>query len=68
MAREKYFYHGLLRLSKVPDLESVAFPWRICCGLGGGNWDRTFGQLKIFESFVAQKGVKVSIYRREGDQ
>ncbi len=67
-AREKYFYHGLLRLAQVPDLESVAFPWRIGCGAAGGGWDRYLGKITNFAQYVGEKGVKVRIYRREGDE
>ncbi len=67
-AREKYFYHGLLRLAQVPDLESVAFPWRIGCGAAGGDWDRYLGKITNFAQYVGEKGVKVRIYRREGDE
>jgi hypothetical protein len=67
-AREKYFYHGLLRLAEVPDLESVAFPWRIACGAAGGIWERYLGTITNFATYVGEKGVKVRIYRREGDE
>lgn len=67
-AREKYFYHGLLRLSKVPDLESVAFPWRIGCGAAGGDWEHYLEMITNFANYVGEKDVKVRIYRREGDE
>lgn len=66
--REKYFYHCLLRLAQVPDLESVAFPWRVGCGAAGGNWERYLGIITNFANYVAEKDVKVRIYRREGDE
>lgn len=67
-AREKYFYHGLLRLAKVPDLESVAFPWRIACGAAGGDWEHYLEMINNFAKYVDNQGVKVTIYRREGDE
>ncbi len=67
-ARQKYFYHSLLRLAKVDDLESVAFPWRIGCGAAGGNWEHYLGTITNFAQYVDEKGVKVRIYRREGDE
>jgi len=66
--REKYFYHALLRLSQVPDLESVAFPWRIGCGAAGGDWEHYLGTLTNFAQYVGEKGVTVKVYRREGDE
>ena len=67
-AREKYFYRALLRLSKLDDLESIAFPWRIGCGAAGGDWERYLGKITNFAQYVGDKGVKVRIYRREGDE
>ena len=66
--RQKYFYHCLLRLAKVPDLESVAFPWRVGCGAAGGDWERYLGIITNFANYVDGKGVKVRVYRREGDE
>jgi O-acetyl-ADP-ribose deacetylase (regulator of RNase III) len=67
-AREKYFYHGLLRIAKIEMLESIAFPWRIGCGSAGGDWKHYIGMLHNFAQYVGQKGVKVRIYRREVDK
>lgn len=63
VARNNYFYRCLLRIAKIPSLESVAFPWRIGCNLGGGNWEHYLGNLTNFEKHVSGNGVKVSIYR-----
>jgi hypothetical protein len=41
-AREKYFKSGLGDIKRqVPDLKSIAFPKKIGCGIGGGDW-RTY--------------------------
>jgi hypothetical protein len=38
-AREEYFKNGLDDIKRqVPDLESIAFPEKIGCGIGGGHW------------------------------
>jgi hypothetical protein len=38
-AREEYFKNGLKDIKrKLPDLESIAFPEKIGCGIGGGHW------------------------------
>ncbi len=66
--REKYFHQCLLRLAKVPELESVAFPWRIGCGAAGGDWERYLGAITNFAQYVGEQGVEVKIYRREGDE
>ena len=37
--REVYFKNGLKDITRqVPDLESIAFPEKIGCGIGGGHW------------------------------
>jgi O-acetyl-ADP-ribose deacetylase (regulator of RNase III) len=63
VARAKHFYHGLLRLSKVPDLESVAFPFKIGCSLAGGEWDHYHQMISNFAEYVAKQGVKTVIYK-----
>jgi hypothetical protein len=67
-ARQKYFYHCLLRVSKIVDLESVALPWRVGCSLAGGSWEHYLGQINLFANHVDKQGVKVRIYRRSGDE
>lgn len=68
-ARERYFHQSLLRLAKVSNLESIAFPWRIGCGAAGGDWNHYLGTLTQFANYVeAQQGARVVIYRREGDE
>lgn len=68
VAREKYFYHGLLRLAKIEGLESIALPWRVGCGIAGGNWEHYLGTINNFAQYVKEKGVDVRIYRRSGDE
>jgi len=67
--REKYFHRCLLRIAQIPNLESIAFPWRIGCNLGGGAWDHYLGTLTNFAQYIEEKqGAKVVIYRRLGDE
>lgn len=66
--REKYFHQCLLRIARIPDLESIAFPWKIGCGAAGGSWERYLGNLTIFANYVERAGVQVRVYRREGDE
>jgi hypothetical protein len=69
LARENYFYQCLLRIAKLPQLESLAFPWKIGCGAAGGTWEHYLGKLTNFANYVeTTQGAKVSIYRREGDE
>jgi hypothetical protein len=41
----------------------VALPWRLSCGICGGDWTEV---QKIIEETM--KGVNCVIYRREGDE
>jgi len=63
--REKYFHQCLLQIAKISNLESVAFPFFIGCGLGGCDWDKYFGTLVNFSKFVEKQNVKVVIYKLE---
>lgn len=69
LIREKHFHRCLLRIAKIENLDSIAFPWRIGCNLGGGIWEHYLGTLTNFAQYVEEKrGVKVVIYRRAGDE
>jgi O-acetyl-ADP-ribose deacetylase (regulator of RNase III) len=37
-AREKWFKKCLNKIAKIKGLESIAFPYKIGCGLAGGHW------------------------------
>lgn len=66
--RRDYFYKGLLRLAKINNLESVAFPYRVGCGIAGGDWHIYQKNIENFAKFVYEdQGATVSIYQREGD-
>ena len=67
-ARRNYFHRCLLRVAKLPELESIAFPWRIGCNLAGGDWEWYLGTLTNFANYVGEKDVRVCVYRREGDE
>jgi hypothetical protein len=67
--REHFFHQCLLRVAKIPDLESIAFPWKIGCNLGGGNWEHYLGTLNNFAKYVKEKrDVRTVVYRHEGDE
>lgn len=63
---------GILRVSEfmmstlkdqIP-IDSVAIPYKIGCGIGGGNWEEIeFGLEKIFKDLP----IEAIIYRRPGD-
>ena len=66
--RRKYFHQSLIKLAKVSNLESVAFNFRIGCGIAGGNWEWYLGTLNNFARYVLDtQGAETVIYQREGD-
>lgn len=64
--REKCFHKCLLRIAKIANLESVAFPWKIGCNLGGGNWDHYLGNIENFAKYIfEEQGATTTIYKLE---
>lgn len=51
-------------LLEIKDLKSIAFPYKIGCGIAGGNWNN---YLKMIEEFSKRTPATVVIYRRTGD-
>lgn len=67
--RQKYFHKALLRLAKVENLESVAFPYCIGCGIAGGDWTWYEGTINNFAKYIKEKqGASTVIYQREEDK
>ncbi len=58
--RELYFTQCLAEILKIKDIESIAFPFTIGCGLAGGNWDH---YLKMIEDFAEGSGIICRIYK-----
>lgn len=68
LTREHCFHQCLLRVAKIEQLESVAFPWKIGCNLGGGDWEHYLATIHNFAKYLEKKqGAHVVIYRRPGD-
>ena len=59
-ARRVAFANCLLKMWRIPDLHSVAFPWRIGCSMAGGDWEI---YLSMIERFAAKARADVLIYR-----
>lgn len=68
-ARQKYFYKGLNKIAKIENLQSIAIPFRVSCGIAGGDWEGYYlGVLNNFADYVFKKqGTKVVIYQRKED-
>jgi len=66
--REDYFDRCLEKISKITELETVAFPHRIGCGAAGGDWPAYREMLKNFAAFVHKdQGARVVVYRLPED-
>ena len=61
-ARQVAFANCLLKILRIPDLHSVAFPWGIGCWMAGGDWDR---YLPMIERFSAKARADVLVYRHD---
>lgn len=49
--RLRYFFNSL---KNIYDLDNIAFPYKIGCGLAGGDWSK---YLRIIEKFAKNKNV-----------
>lgn len=61
IAREKYFQTGLEEISKIKNLKSIAFPYKIGCGAAGGNWNNYLKMIKDFSNNNPE--VKIAILK-----
>lgn len=64
LARERYFKEALTKIARIPDLDSIAFPYRIGCGAANGNWNKYFELLTKF-SEETELLADVYIYKNE---
>lgn len=53
-SRKVYFEICLKLISQIPNLESIAFPYMIGCGLARGDWSSYLKMLENFESEVCK--------------
>lgn len=58
--RLQWFKECLDKIEKIENLESIAFPYKIGCGYGGGDWNE---YIKVIEDFSENSSIKVVIYR-----
>lgn len=59
--REGWFRECLIKVSQLPGLRSLAFPYGIGCGAAGGNWHHYYEMI----SLLARKrpDIQIRIYR-----
>ena len=53
--REEAFKACLHEISAIEDMNSIAFPWMIGCGLAGGNWDNYQSRIEEFSKSINAK-------------
>ena len=62
IARQKYFKNCLKEIMKIKDLESIAFPYNIGCGVAGGDWEI---YEKLIDLFSKHVDADVFLYKLE---
>lgn len=63
--RQRYFYQALGLVLDM-DIQSIAFPWKIGCGLAGGDWDGWYEPvLDKFAGKMKDRGAETYVYRIE---
>ena len=65
-SRQKDFNSCLLAILAVPNIEGIAFPHGIGCGLAGGNWMQYKSAIEGFAERLEreQRNARVVIYRK----
>ena len=64
--REVYFKACLSKIEKLPNLYEIAFPYKIGCGLAGGDWDKYEEMINNFAYYNAHQ-FEVYIVKRKED-
>ncbi len=62
-ARRRMFATALSELLDERDLESIAFPYQIGCGIAGGDWAWYSSMIEAFALNAAGRGVVTKVYR-----
>jgi O-acetyl-ADP-ribose deacetylase (regulator of RNase III) len=62
-SRLEAFGKALDQIAKLPELESIGFPYGIGCGLAGGDWNEYERFLEDFADRVGERSVSVVLYR-----
>jgi O-acetyl-ADP-ribose deacetylase (regulator of RNase III) len=66
--RLEYFEQALTELEQIcitNNLKSIAFPYKIGCGLAGGHWPDYLALISKFQKRVATNNIKVAIYQQQ---
>ena len=60
--RADAFKKGLDEIKKIPNLESIAFPWKIGCGIAGGEWFGKGGYEDMINDFAGKVDAEVFVH------
>ena len=60
-----WFEDCLKDIEKISDLDSIGFPYKIGCNLGGGKWEDYFQKLKNFSERI---NARVIVYDKQNRQ
>jgi O-acetyl-ADP-ribose deacetylase (regulator of RNase III) len=64
--REGYFNQCLTKILGIPNIESIALPVGIGCGLAGGNWSNYLPMIEKFDRAVNERQkVNVVLYNKD---
>jgi hypothetical protein len=64
MMREGYFWQCLMAIKRMADVESIALPDRVGCGLAKGNWEHYYHMLENFDAIINEyQKVAIRLYR-----
>lgn len=64
IVREGYFWQCLKQIAKIEELESIALPVGIGCGLAKGNWNHYMKMIENFDKIVnTLQKVEVVLYK-----
>jgi O-acetyl-ADP-ribose deacetylase (regulator of RNase III) len=66
--REKLFVECLKKIKTIETLRSIAFPWRIGCGVAEGDWNRYRMVIDRFAALLQKGGIDVFIVKRPEDE
>lgn len=63
-ARSDYFLNCLKQMKYIQDIESIAFPYYIGCGLAGGKWKNYNSMIHQFAGYIlAGQNAEVVMYK-----
>lgn len=63
IARQNYFKRCLSKIEDIIDLDSVAFPYKIGCGIADGNWNIYEKLIDDFAKNMKYRDVQTFIYK-----